>query len=117
MRLNPFEEVHSDLTLIRKPSPLPWLLLLFVVAMGAGMMWMAWGRLTDERRRSAEALKASDEVVARLRVAQSEGQKLQAELTAMTQKKADLDGAAATLKAQLGARDAELTELKSRCKK
>lgn len=117
MRLNPFEEVHSDLSLVRKPSPLPWLLLLFVVAMTSGMMWMAWGRLADERRRSADALKASDEVVARLRVAQSEGQKLQAELSTMTQKKADLDGAVESLRVQVAAREVELAELKGRCKK
>ncbi len=66
------EDVRSEETPIRRGSPLPWILLFFTLSVGLGIFLMAQKRLTEQRQKTAEALKADDEVNTRLKAAVNE---------------------------------------------
>jgi uncharacterized protein HemX len=51
---------------------LPWILLFFVLTVGLGIFWLAQKRLGEQKQKTAEALKADDEVNARLKAAVNE---------------------------------------------
>ncbi len=66
------EEVRSEETPLRRGSPLPWILLFFTLTVGFGIFLMAQKRLSEQKQKTAEALKADDEVNARLKAAVNE---------------------------------------------
>lgn len=59
-----------------RASPLPWMLLVVSIAMTVGVIVVGKARLDEERTRTALALKADDEVQAKLRAARGEQEKL-----------------------------------------
>jgi uncharacterized protein HemX len=61
------DEMRSEETPMRRGSPLPWLLLFFVVVVGLGIFLLAQRRLADEKQHTANALKADDEIHSRLK--------------------------------------------------
>jgi ribosomal 50S subunit-recycling heat shock protein len=50
-----------------RPTPLPWMLLVVSLSLTAGVLVLGRVRLEEERTRSANALKANDELKARLK--------------------------------------------------
>lgn len=78
---SPWDDVRSEAVDEgegREPraSPLPWMLLAVSIALTAGVLWASHGRLEEERARTAAALKANDELTARLRSAEVELERL-----------------------------------------
>lgn len=75
---SPWEEVRREslempaVGRAPRPSPLPWMLLAVALAMLAGVLALGRSRLEDERLRTATALKANDEVKAKLKAALNE---------------------------------------------
>ncbi len=62
----------EEITAFRRWYPLPWLLLVIAVIGWIGTLWIARGRVEDERAKVAQALRASDEVASRLRQAEAD---------------------------------------------
>lgn len=108
------DEIHSDLTPIRRGSPLPWLLLGVTVCVTIGIFFMATRRLNDEKLRTAAALKANDEVMGRLRTAASEFAKSELTVGELETKKAALEKQVADLEEKNKSIAIELQELKDK---
>jgi hypothetical protein len=77
---SPWDDVKSESadegTRGPRASPLPWMLLTVSIALTAGVLWASRERLDDERARTAAALKANDELKARLQTAETELERL-----------------------------------------
>jgi hypothetical protein len=56
----------------RRPSPLPWMLLTVSIALTVGVLTLGRTRLEEERTRTANALKANDELKAKLKSFETE---------------------------------------------
>jgi hypothetical protein len=75
---SPWDDVRSetiDVPLGGRParaSPLPWMLLTVSIALTIGVLVLGRGRIEDERVRTANALKANDELHARLKALEAE---------------------------------------------
>ena len=97
-----FEDIRSgEQPVPRGGSPLPWLLL-FVLAVGWGATFiLASGRLSDERLRNANALKANDELKSRYEKMKTEHDDLQKANVALDEKRAGLESKRDELKSQL----------------
>ena len=108
------EEIHSDVTPIRRGSPLPWLLLGVTVCVTIGIFLMATRRLNDEKLRTAAALKANDEVMGRLRAAASEFAKSEITVGELETKKAMLEHQVGQLEEKARVLATELQELKDK---
>lgn len=109
------EEVHSDVTeLPRRGSPLPWLLLAVTLIVAVGIFAMARGRLNDERLRTATALKANDEVMARLRNVANEYAKTQISVGELEARKDLLEKQVHELDEKTKALGVEVQELKKK---
>ncbi len=67
---------------VRRASPLPWMLLAVSIALTVGVLTLGRTRLEEERTRTANALKANDDLKARLKSFESE---LDAQKTAAAQ--------------------------------
>jgi hypothetical protein len=78
----------------------------------AGIFGMGRARLNDERLRTAAALKANDEVVARLRTASSEVLSRQVTIEELESKKKELEKQVAELEAKNTALGLELEALR-----
>ncbi|MFZ5442830.1 MAG: hypothetical protein ACOZQL_22680 [Myxococcota bacterium] len=65
-----------------RASPLPWMLLTVSITMTIGVLVLGRSRLEDERLRTANALKANDEVKSRLEATREELDKSRAACTA-----------------------------------
>ena len=118
LRADVSDEVRSEeMELPRRGSPLPWLLLGVTAIVAIGIFAMARGRLTDERLRTATALKANDEVMGRLRSVASEFAKSQITVTELEASKAGLEKQVRELDEKNKALNAELEELKAAPKK
>ncbi|MBS1150872.1 MAG: hypothetical protein H6Q89_2570 [Myxococcaceae bacterium] len=112
------EESHSDeIGIPRRGSPLPWMLLAVTLIIAVGIFAMARGRLNDERLRTANALKANDEVMGRLRTAASEYAKSQISVTELEAKQQALEKQVKELDEKSKALGTELDELKKTKKK
>ncbi len=109
------EEIRSDeVALPRRGSPLPWLLLAVTVAGGSGIFVMARVRLTEERVRTAAALKANDEVMGRLRSVASEYAKSQITMTELEARKGVLEKQVLELDEKSKSQAAELRDLRKK---
>ena len=110
------EEVHSDLNPMKRGSPLPWLLLGITLVVGVTMAWTSHARIVDEKQRTARALQANDEVVARLRGVVAENQRLTESLDAQ---RSEADTQKKSLEEQLKASTEELAKYRAnpRCRK
>jgi hypothetical protein len=108
-----FEEIRSGETPMgNRASPLPWLLL-FVLAVGWGTTFLlASGRLSDERLRNANALKANDELKARYEKVKGEHDELHKANAALDEKRLGLETKRDELKAQLQTCSEELEQAK-----
>jgi cytoskeletal protein RodZ len=51
----------------QRPSPLPWILLAVAIALTVGILWLGRSRLAAEKERTAAALKANDELNAKVK--------------------------------------------------
>jgi hypothetical protein len=110
--LGPSEDIRSGELPVHKPSPLPWLLLV-VLAVGWGATFvLASGRLSDERLRNANALKANDELKARFEKMKSEHEELTKANAALDEKRAALETKRDELKAELQTCTENLEEAK-----
>jgi peptidoglycan hydrolase CwlO-like protein len=72
----PWDDVRSksaEVPAVRvwRPSPLPWMLLTVSIALTVGVLALGRSRLEDERTRTANALKANDELKAKVKVAEA----------------------------------------------
>jgi septal ring factor EnvC (AmiA/AmiB activator) len=85
------EEIRSEVTPIRRGSPLPWLLLAVTLSVMVGIFAMARSRLNEERLRTANALKANDEVMGRLRAVTSDFAKSEITIAELETKRAMLE--------------------------
>jgi hypothetical protein len=99
---NSFEDIRSgEQPVPRGGNPLPWLLLV-VLAVGWGATFLlASNRLSDERLRNANALKANDELKARYEKMKAEHDELQKVTAGMDEKRLALETKRDELKAQL----------------
>lgn len=112
------EEIRSDeVPIPRRGTPLPWLLLAVTLCVAVGIFAMARARLNDERMRTANALKANDEVMGRLRTAASEYAKSQITVTELETRKEMLERQVSELDEKQKALAAELEALKTKKKK
>ena len=112
------EEITSDETTIRpRTSPLPWLLLGVTICVAIGIFSMARARLGDEKLRTANALKANDEVMARLRAATNETAKSEITVAELETKRAMLERQLIELEEKNKAQAAELADLKRRSRR
>ena len=112
------EEIRSEeVTIPRRGTPLPWLLLAVTLSVAVGIFAMARAGLNDERMRTANALKANDEVMGRLRTAASEYAKSQITVTELETRKEMLERQVADLDEKQKALAAELEALKTAKKK
>lgn len=112
--LGPFEDIRSGEVPVgtSRGSPLPWLLL-FVLAVGWGATFiLASGRLSDERLRNANALKANDELKARYEKMKSEHEEAQKTNVSLDEKRQALEAKRDELKAQLQTCTEELEQAK-----
>ncbi len=104
--MTPWEEVRSEsTTLPRRANPLPGMLLVLSIALTIGVPVLGRARLGDERQRTAQALKANDDVEARLR---KEAQASSDDV------KAELDKRAVVLELAVQKLQAEIDETKAR---
>lgn len=71
---SPWDDVRSESAAVGgpRPSPLPWMLLTVSILMTLGVLWASRQRLDEERARTAAALKANDELKARLKSTEAE---------------------------------------------
>lgn len=107
------EPSKSEVSPLRRWAPLPWLLLGVTIVTGLAMVAMGKHRIDDERLRTATALKASDEVLSRLREAGAENERLAKELAAKEQLRAEAEAKAKRLTEQMQTNADELAKLKS----
>lgn len=96
-----------------RPSPLPWMLLAVSIAMLVGVLVLGRSRLEDERLRTAAALKANDDVKAKLKVANAELENARNTCSAADAKEGELSKRLVTLELQ----NRRLQEELSRAKK
>jgi hypothetical protein len=116
--MTPFEEVKSGAYPVPRPaSPLPWLLLCVSLTLTVSVLTLSKRRLDGEAQRTATALKANDEVQAKLRAALAEVEKLKEASGQTEASTGDLSAKIVTLKLQLRAQEEELTTLRARVKK
>ncbi len=116
----PVEETRSGETPIPRGSPLPWLLLVLTLMVAVAIFSMARTRLAEEKLRTANALKANDEVLGRLRNVVNEQQRVSAEVSKLTAAQEQLQAKLKTSESALGTCTAELEaaqEQKSKLKK
>ena len=76
---SPWDDVRSESTeeaARPRAAPLPWMLLTVSIALTVGVLWASRQRLEDERARTAAALKANDELKARVKTAETELERL-----------------------------------------
>jgi septal ring factor EnvC (AmiA/AmiB activator) len=106
------QRVNTGEIPLRQTSPLPWLLLAITLLTGAGIFAMARTRLSDEKQRAANALKANDEVMQRLRAANAELEKVRADLASMETRRAEVEKHVVELEVQKQNLEAELEEAK-----
>ena len=111
------EETTSGETQVRRVTPLPWLLLAVTVCVAIAIFLMASRRLSDERLRTAAALKANDEVMGRLRTAASEFARSELSVAELETKKAMLERQLSDLEERNKAVSGELQELKDKSAK
>ncbi len=102
--------------LLRRGAPLPWLLLGVALCVAFGIFAIARSRLNDERLRTANALKANDEVMARLRNVASEYAKSQTVLTELETRKEMLEQQVSELDQKTRVLGIELQELRRKKK-
>ncbi len=108
------EEVRSEETPLKRGSPLPWLLLLVTVSVAVGVFWMARVRLGEEKLRTANALKANDEVHARLKIAVSDMEDANLKAQEAQNKTIELQNRVKELETQNQAMQDELDKLKKK---
>ena len=96
----------------RRPSPLPWMLLAVTIAMMVGVLVLGRSRLEDERLRTATALKANDEVKAKLKAATNEIETAKSECTQADATSGALNKKLVTLELQNRRLQEELTRAK-----
>lgn len=108
------EDVRSEETPLRRGSPLPWLLLFFVLVMGLGIFVMARNRFAEQKQRYADALKADDEINSRLKVAVNEMLEAQQKQQAAELKVKELEFRVKELEGQNDSMTEELERLKKK---
>lgn len=117
--MTPWEEVRSESTTIpavRRANPLPWLLLALSLALTVTVLVLGRTRLGDERARTAAALKANDDVEARVRAVQKQLDALKEGQAANELVKADVDKKVVELELTVQKLQAELDETKAALK-
>ena len=115
--MTPWEEVRSESTMLpRRANPLPWLLLAVSIALTIGVLVLGRTRLGEERQRTAQALKANDDVEARLREVQKALDALKENQAGTEVVKAELDKRAVVLELTVQKLQAELDETKAALK-
>lgn len=117
--MTPWEEVRSESTTIpavRRANPLPWLLLALSLALTVTVLVLGRSRLGDERARTAAALKANDDVEARVREVQKQLDALKEGQAASELVKADVDKHVVELELTVQKLQAELDETKAALK-
>lgn len=117
--MTPWEEVRSESTTIpavRRANPLPWLLLGLSLALTVTVLVLGRTRLGDERARTAAALKANDDVEARVREVQKQLDALKESQAANELVKADVDKKVVELELTVQKLQAELDETKAALK-
>ena len=95
-----------------RPSPLPWMLLTVSIALTVGVLFLGKVRLDEERARYASALKANDEVQAKLRQAISDREKVKLDLAAREDANAELSKKIVTLEMQIQRLEDDLAKAK-----
>ncbi len=113
--MTPWEEVRSESNpMPPRGSPLPWMLLAVSLALTVGVIVVGNTRLGEERQRTAAALKANDDVQAKLRSALSEKARLEDDLKQSDDSAQALSTRIVTLELQIRALEEELAAYKSR---
>jgi hypothetical protein len=107
------EEIRSDVNPLKRGSPLPWLLLVITIAVGATMAIVSHSRIIDEKMRTARALQENDGVMTRLRTVVAENARLLEEAEAAKTKRTELEQREKSLEDQLKASADELAKFKS----
>jgi uncharacterized protein HemX len=107
------ERDSSSTEMIRRPSPLPWLLLVLVLLIAGVVVYFGYDMLESEKSRSAAALKASDEATAHFKEADSARKGLEEKIAALEAEKNQLSAHADTLSDELEEKEAELAKLKA----
>lgn len=97
-----------------RPSPLPWMLLFVSIALTIGVLLLGRTRLEEERVRTANALKANDELKTKLKAAQGELDKAKDTCTTAEQSTAELSKQLVTLELQNRRLQDELLQAKSK---
>ncbi|MBI3180894.1 MAG: OmpA family protein [Myxococcales bacterium] len=92
--------------MIKKPSPLPWVLLVAVVVAALAALLFGREALENERERTAAALKASDEAAAKLSA-------LEQKVSQLEEDKKSLTAQVEALSDDLSEKEAELDKLKA----
>ena len=116
--MTPFDEVKSGAHVLpRRPSPLPWLLLFVSLALTISVLVLSKRRLDAEAQRTATALKANDEVQAKLRGALAEVEKLKEASGQTDASTGELSKRIVTLQLQLRAQEEELNTLRAKARK
>ena len=90
-------EINTGETVVPRGSPLPWLLLALTVLVALGIFVMARTRLAEEKVHTANALKATDDVMGRLRTTGQALAALKDRATAAEAKRAELEAKLAAL--------------------
>ncbi|MGV3619236.1 MAG: hypothetical protein ACO1OB_00385 [Archangium sp.] len=115
---SPWEEVRRESLEMpavgqpQRPSPLPWMLLAVTIAMMVGVLVLGRSRLEDERLRTAAALKANDDVKAKLKVALTDIETAKSECTEADANSGALNKKLVTLELQNRRLQEELTRAK-----
>jgi chromosome segregation ATPase len=113
--MTPWEEVRSDAHhLPRRGSPLPWMLLAVSLALTVGAIGLGKSRLDEARLRTALALKASDEVQAKLRATQAAHDALKESLVQAEAANAELSQRLVTLELQIRTLEEDLQARRGR---
>ncbi len=90
-----------------RATPLPWLLLIVFITLTIAVLVVSRNRLEDERQKTAAALKANDEVHARLKATEVERDKNKESIDALTEENSTLSKRVITLELQLRSKPAE----------
>lgn len=93
-------EIRTGESPLPRSSPLPWLLLGLTVLVAVGIFGMARARLGDEKLRTANALKANDEVMTKLRLTTVELQGLKDQAAKDAAARTELETKLATVTAE-----------------
>jgi hypothetical protein len=96
-----------------RPSPLPWMLLTVSIAMTVGVLALGRSRLEDERRRTATALKANDEVKQQLKATLEELDKAKAATSSTDAQAGELKKQILTLELANRRQQEEIARLKA----